>query len=308
MEQHTPLPVKTQAAFKLMHPEQRLAHFKFYNRVNEVQESIGDLWLSFHLMEEDVDESVVQDVLLEFEIDENNLITVAAGLKDLPEVNVSRTLSRGSVDEKLFLDLEESIGRVNSEKHEYYVVYDFLRRAIGIATEINQVIDPETGVTNDHVQQQVVRHQAVAEQLVAQEKAALPNIYYAENFIAGVGRFLNDRERRVLQQKIDKLKGESATGSVDDILRARSALLEELDKHAVLSSLNNVYRALDIVTENDPAKAPRYEKYLHDITSAMSRNDTDTFLRLLTEVMPEVSQILRDVGSKDLRIWKEIRE
>jgi molecular chaperone DnaK len=308
VEQNTPLPLTTQAAFKLMHPEQRLAHFKFYNMVNEVQESIGDLWLSFDPTEQEVAEDQVQEVLLDFEIDENNLITVAAALKDLPDVNVSRTLSRGNVDEKLFLDLEESIARVNREKHDYYVVYDFLQRAIGLAKEINQVIDPETGEANEAIRQQVVRHQAVAEQFVAQETTALANIYYAEAFLTGVGALLSESERRSMQKKIDKLKDENDQGSPDDILQARDDLLKELDKHPVLLRIKDLENALEIVTAEDPAKAPRYEKYYHDIRNAMTRGDTDTFMRLMTEVMPEVAKILEDHESKDLRIWKEIRQ
>ena len=209
VEQNTPLPLKTQAAFKLIHAEQRLAHFKFYNMVNDVQESIGDLWLSFDLTETDVAEDQVQDVLLDFEIDENNLITVAAALKELPDVNVSRTLSRGNVDEKLFLDLEESIARVNRDKHDYYVVYDFRQRVIGIAKEINQVVNPETGEANDAIRQQVVGHQAVAEQLVARETSALPNVYYAEAFLSGEGRFLDNNQRRSLEKKIAAVKEEN---------------------------------------------------------------------------------------------------
>ncbi len=308
VEQNTPLPLKTQAAFKLIHAEQRLAHFKFYNMVNDVQESIGDLWLSFDLTETDVDENQVQDILLDFEIDENNLITVAAALKELPDVKVSRTLSRGNVDEKLFLDLEESIARVNRDKHDYYVVYDFRQRVIGIAKEINQVVNAETGEANDAVRQQALRHQAVAEQLVTQETSALPNVYYAEAFLSGEGKFLDNNQRRSLEKKIAAVKEENEKGSLDGILQARDELLEELDKHPVLMAVKDLENAIGIVTQEDPAKAPRYVQYLYDIRNAMMRHDTDTFVRLMDEIMPEASKILHDYESKDLRIWKDIRQ
>ena len=143
-----PLPSKTQGAFRLMHPEQRLAHFRFYNLVNEERESIGDLWLSFDPdddSEDSASEKDAREVLLDFEIDEDNLITVGARLKDRPEVRVSRTLSRGNADERLFLELEGAIARVNEEKHEYFTKYEFLFRSGEIAHVINGVIDPETG-------------------------------------------------------------------------------------------------------------------------------------------------------------------
>jgi molecular chaperone DnaK (HSP70) len=307
VEQNTPLPFHTQAAFKLMHAEQRLAHFKFYNRVNEAQESIGDLWLSFDPAQADLDAQHVQEVLLDFEIDENNIITVAASLKEMPDITVSRTLSRGNVDEQLFLDLEESIAQVNREKRDYYVVYDFLHRAVGIANEINQVIDPETGEANEVMRQQAVRHQAIAEELVTKEATAFSNIYYAEAFLTEAGSLLHAPQRRALQKKIDQLKKDNEKGSADDILKSRDELLEELNKHPVLMSIKDLELALEIVQRENPAKAPRYEKYVHDVHNALGRNDPDTFGRLMQEILPEVGQILQDYESKDLHIWKEIR-
>jgi molecular chaperone DnaK (HSP70) len=276
--------------------------------VNEAQESIGDLWLSFDPAHEDVEAEKVQEVLLDFEIDENNIITVAASLKDMPDINVSRTLSRGNIDEKLFLDLEESIAQVNREKRDYYVVYDFLHRAVGIANEINQVIDPETGEANEAMRQQAVRHQAVAEELVTKEGTAYSNIYYAEEFLTEAGTLLHAPQRRALRKKIDQLKEKNEQGSADDILKSRDELLEELDKHPVLLSIKDLELALDIVQRENPAKAPRYEKYLRDVHNALDRNDPDTFMRLMEEILPEVGQILRDYDSKELRIWKEIRQ
>jgi hypothetical protein len=105
------------------------------------------LWLSFEPSEQEVGNKPLE-VLLDFEIDSNNLINVSASLANQPEVRVSRTLSRGKVDEKLFLDLERSIARVNEAKPGFYAVLDFLHRSVAIATTINRVIDPETGQEN----------------------------------------------------------------------------------------------------------------------------------------------------------------
>ena len=41
---------------------------------------------------------------------------MAAALKELPDVEISKTLSRGKADEKLFLSLEELINSAN-QKH-----------------------------------------------------------------------------------------------------------------------------------------------------------------------------------------------
>jgi molecular chaperone DnaK len=308
VEQNTPLPFETQAAFKLVHADQRLAHFKFYNRVNEIQESIGDLWLSFSTDDVGDKRGQVHEVLLDFEIDENNLITVSAAIKDKPDVKVSRTLSRGNVDEKLFLDLEASIARVNRGQHNYYAVLDFLERAVSMAQAINQVIDPETGEINETAHQKAMQQRSIAEQLFEQEATPYANLYYAEDFLADTGPILPPREQRALQQKIDRLKTVNETGSVDEILRARDDLSQELDNHPLLLSINNIELAGSIVAREDPARAPRYDQYVRDIRNAIERQDSDTLVTLIEEIMPEVSEILEKYESKELRIWKGIRQ
>ncbi len=308
VEQNTPLPFETEAAFKLVHADQRLAHFKFYNRVSESQESIGDLWLSFSTDGVGDGEDKVHEVLLNFEIDENNLITVSASIKDLPDVKVSRTLSRGNVDERLFLDLEESIARVNSGQHNYYTVIDFLERAVSMAQGINQVLDPATGEIDERAHQQVMRQQSVAKQLFELDATPYANLYYAEDFLADAGPILSPQNKRVLQQKIDKLKAVNETGDVEEILSARDALSEELDNHPLLLEINNIEMAAGIVARVDPSKAPRYDKYVADIHKAIERGDSDTLIKLLDEIMPDVSEVLDKYASKELRIWKGIRQ
>lgn len=307
VEKNTPLPFKTQGIFKLMHPEQRLAHFKFYNTVNKAKESIGDLWLSFDFIE-DKDEDETPEVLLDFELDVNNIITVSATLKDLPEVRVSRTLSRGGTDEHLFLELERSIGRVNEEKHAYYVAYDFLERSSRIARIINQVVDPETGEEDPEALRNAERLQKLAVDMVEKEESALSNIYYAENFVVEYGPLLRKSELESLENKTRELKGRHEHGTLEQIIKAREALLDELHKHPVLLAVNELEQAADQIAREDPAKAPRYDNYLRDVRQAMAKGDKETFMRLIDEIMPEVDSILRGQSEKELRIWKGVRK
>jgi hypothetical protein len=46
---------------------------------------------------------------------------------------------------------------------------------------------------------------------------------------------------------------------------------------------------------------------VYDIHNAIERQDPDTLFRLIAEIMPEVSQILEEYASKELRIWKDVR-
>jgi molecular chaperone DnaK len=304
---NTPLPLKTEGTFKLMHPEQRLAHFRFYNTVNDIKESIGDLWLAFDLPENGPGKEA-SEVLLDFEIDDDNIISVSARLADRTDVQVSRTLSRGHADEKRFLDLERSIARVNEAKHPYFTKHDFLHRSVGIARAINTVIDPETGQENLKASQEAARLQEVANEMVEKEESALGNIYYAEDFAETWGRFLKDGDRKKLQEKIRILKDSNEHGSAPEILKARDAVGNELDKYPALIAVNELENVADIAAKEDPAKAPRYEKYFAEVQSALLKGDKDTFGRLLSEIMPEVHAMMGELEQKDLRIWKEIKK
>jgi molecular chaperone DnaK (HSP70) len=76
---NAPLPYSVTETFRLVHRNQKLVHLKFYNLVNEVEESIGDLWLGIdgneHKKDSDGD---LPRVELTVEVDENNLVLKAA--------------------------------------------------------------------------------------------------------------------------------------------------------------------------------------------------------------------------------------
>jgi hypothetical protein len=121
-------------------------------------------------------------------------------------------------------------------------------------------------------------------------------------------QLLPESASKSLDNKIQALKEHYEHGSVSQIMQARTALDEELNKYPVLNALENLRHAADITAQEAPAKAPRYDKYLYDIEHALSKGDMDTFQRLLTEIMPEVNAIISGESRKNLHIWKEIRK
>ena len=308
VERNMPLPFKTEGAFRLMHPEQRLAHFSFYNLVNQERESIGDLWLSFDAGEDGASEKDVREVLLDFEIDEDNLITVGASLKDRPDVRVSRTLSRGNADERLFLELEGAITRVNEEDHEYFTKYDFLIRSGEIAGTINGVIDPETGAEDAKASRVAERRLAVAAELVEREESPMSNLFYLEGLMMEFGPLLKKDQLDRLAKRIETFRNRNRTGTVDEILSARDEASREANRYPALGVLMSVGDAAEAIVETDPAKAPRYEKYMWDLRSALLKGDIEAFTRLSAQIMPEVNRVLGKRDNKDLHIFKGVRK
>ncbi len=311
VERNMPLPFKTQVSFRLVHPEQRLAHLRFVNLVNDERESIGDLWLSFDPGDDRTENGSTEEVgevVLDFEIDEDNLITVGASLADRPEVRVSRTLSRGNADERLFLELESAIQRVNEEDHAYFTKYDFLLRSSEIARAINQVIDQETGAEDLEASRRAEQQLAVATELVAREENPSSNLFYLEDLLATYGALLEQDKRERLSKRIEKFRGLNRTGTVEEILDARDKAHDEANKYPALGILMRVADAAETLAKTDPAKAPRYDKHARDLRDALLKNDLETFVRQSEAIMPEVSAILRDRDKAELRIFKGVRK
>ena len=315
--QHTPLPFRTQAVFRLVDPEQNLAHFKFYNRIDERRESIGDLWLSFDI-DEGVDEKAEgeaqkldveepPEVELDFEIDEDNLITVVASLKNRPKVKIGRTLSRGKRDEKLFLDMEETIDKINQEGRDYYVSYEFLQRSIALAATVNKIIDPETGEENVETSQQAEQMLEVAKQLLEQNETPSSNGFYAESVLGRYAFALSAGAQEKIKEKLGYFQKVNTHGSLGQILKARDALMKEVDQNYVATQLKDVDDALDIVSVEDPAQAPRLEQCAYDLRQAVIKGDKEAYLRIVKEVEPELRRVFFKEKQKKLRIWKEIR-
>lgn len=306
-EQNTPLPFHTQSSFKLVHHEQRLAHLKFSNKVNEKQESVGELWLCFNLSQSASNKDKLPEINLDFEVDINNLITISASLKDDPDTKISKTLSRGGADEQLFLELEASIDEVNNDQKGYYQVDEFLHRSVEIAEQINQLIDSETGNINKTLHQKIIKMNKTARTIYENDESFRGNITYASDFIDEFSHLLNNNEQTTLKKNLITFKEKAKTAELDEIVKARSTLFDELDKHPLLGNLKSIDNAAELVAENDPNKYEYFQKYVQDITKAIAADDIGTINQLLGKIMPEVNGILNQQENEKLHIFKEVQ-
>lgn len=308
-EQNTALPFQTQSSFKLVHHEQRLAHLRFFNHVNGKPESIGALWLCFNFSPSatEINKDKLPEIILDFEVDINNLITVAASLKDHPETKISKTLSRGGSDEQLFIELEASIEAVNKEQKGYYEVHEFLQRTLKIADQINQLIDSETGSMNKTLYNKIIKMRDIAQSIYDNNESFQGNINYASSFIDEFGHLLTKDEQAALKKRLHRFKEKTKTAELDEIVTARKALFYELDKHPLLGSLQAIANAAEIVAQNDPNQYEYFQKYINDISKSIEADDIAAINKLLGEIMPEVNNILDQQDNKKLHIFKEVQ-
>jgi len=310
-EENTPLPFNAHFSFKLVHQDQRLAHFKFSNAVNEQQESIGDLWLSFDVPHKTFDKDNLPDIQLDFEIDINNLIRVSAVLDGYPDINISKTLSRGGVDEQLFLELENSINKVNNDDSmgkSIYTSLEFLNRSLTIADQINHLLDPDTGSMDKKIYNKIIKAHNIAIDIFDHDEAFIGNQYYISNLMGSFGNLIPDKEKKKIENKIARFEEKVNSGKLKEIQKARDEALDELDNYPILGSLMQLSSAEQIVSQsNDSNKAYYFNNAIDNIIDSLEAGYMEKAEQMLSEVLPEAFNILENRSEKKLHIFKEVQ-
>jgi len=307
------LPFHCQHSFRLLDNEQQLAHFKFYNLVNDNKESIGDLWLSFDLKDDDFaieEHEKIAVIILDFTIDTNNLITVDVKLQDR-NIHISKTLSRGGIDERLYIDLQQAIEKVNLGEHSVFVCNDFETRAVKIASLINQVIDPDTGKEKKAIKNRIVKSQNIAAQLVAANESPYSNLYYAEKFLESNKYLLTSKEEKRLEKKLTSLKKYCEDGTVQQICNSRDKLIDEIDSHSLLQTICSISNTADRCHASNPNLSARFTKYVNDIRYLMTQDYTKNAKKvadLIDEIAPEVNAFNRQHTDSPAKILHGIQK
>jgi len=308
VEKNTPLPYKKAELFKLVHSEQRLVHMKFFNVVNEQHESIGDLWLGIDRdgKEEVIDREGPLHVEITLRIDENNLIEVTAVLKELPEIQLSKTLSRGKADEKLFMSLEETIAEANRKQYKEYTILDLLHRSLSAIKDINRVVNPKTGEVDEALYERASLKVEKARKMAARGHVSKPTIYYAESALSVFGPAIPHKKQALIRKGIKRLEEMDEHGSYEENVRALKHLDDALGNLGAVNGLMEIRKAGDICMKTDPAKAPKFFRYIADILKAFREGDPDRASVLLKEVWPETRTIVKKLEAKAGVIYKDI--
>lgn len=158
VEKNTPLPCRQEEVFRLVDVYQQLIHMKF-SILSMTQRSIGDFWLSidaeaireYRYNSDDKESDTPFSISVKLKIDENNIVEVSGALTQLSDVGLSKTLSRGKADEKLFMELETMIDKVNADESDTYAVEELTVRSADIVKDIHNVLHPTTGEVIDTV-------------------------------------------------------------------------------------------------------------------------------------------------------------
>jgi molecular chaperone DnaK len=300
IEKNTPLPCEQTEVFKLVHSDQRLVHMKFFNIVNAKEESIGDFWLG-------IDDEVMANyrkehsgesgrlpfcIAVTLKIDENNLVEVFATLKELPGVELSKTLSRGKADEKLFIILEKMINEANNQGYTTYTINDITKRIVAIIKNIYQVINKKTGEVIDIVYELAKMKIDKAKRLAEENVDCYALIYYAEALLDDFPMALSPKNQSLMQKKIKHLKEMNFDGTYEENLEAHEALDAFLDKFPILNFLMRITKAGDFCEDHEPSKAHKFYGAVSAILEAGKKGNNERVSSLLDEIMPEVDKVI----------------
>lgn len=314
IEKNTPLPCEQTEVFKLVQEDQQLVHMKFFNRVNEIEESIGDLWLGIDMETlkkhwdnvGDSDESTVLSIEITLKIDENNLVSVDAALREFPDVHLSRTLSRGRADETLFREVETMINDVNEKEVSVYTTQDMTTRLVSAIQDIHQVIDPDSGQVVEPVHQ-------LAEMKIEKTRRFSENgitchstINFAQSALGHFGMLLTSEDKARFQKKIAHLKQMTLTGSYEENMSAYQDLCRCIDDFPDIVLLMQVQKAHDYCDQHDPDRAGEFKEDISKLMGAIMKQDLKLTETLFHEIMPRVGKILNRFEEQTGKIHKGI--
>ncbi len=308
IEKNTPLPFEKTEVFKLVHPEQKLVHMKFVNIVNEADEPIGDLWVGIDT-DEKKDEKKKKDALhikITLKIDENNLVEVEAALKEYPDIQLSKTLSRGKSDEKLFLSLEKMINEANLKGYTEYTMIDVLHRSLSIIKNINTVINTKTGEVNEPIYKFSAMKIEKAARMAAEGHAGKTSIYYAESALHSFGQAIPAKNQADIRKRMKHLEEVDEHGTYDENIRALKDFKQSIDNLGGVNALMQIQKAGHICMDTQPSKAHKFYKCIKDIMEEFQNGNDEKASELLTAIMPEVYAVTNKFDSKTGVIYKDI--
>ncbi len=325
VEKNTPLPCFCTEVFQLVDAEQELVHMKFYNVVNRREQGIGDLWLGIDQDEEqgeqgkgekkEEEEGAAPKPLLPsrieitLDIDENNLVSVNAALLNHPDVALSRVLSRGKADEKLFLELEQALSDADKEQYSTYTVIDLQNRARSIVKSINGVVDPKNDTVDEQRYEQARKQIHKAIKIAANEEAPLTQLYYAESMLDDYAVLIESRVQEQLRDKIERLRQIDENGSYEETMRASAALSAALDdkRLAQVNTLMQIENASEICFKTDPGKAKKFLRVISEVLEAAEKQDGSVEEKL-DAILPEVEEVLENYAMSTQKIHRDIRK
>jgi len=259
------LPITKSHTFKTEADGQRLIHFKFSSPNEDQQEElIGEMWLA-------LEASYPQgtEVLVTAELDEeNSVLQITAALKNDPSQKVSRSFSRGKLDEKISQRVEEIINQLNEEQNLTAKGVEAANQLAGeVVIAANSILDEDGEIRKDRL--------ALAEEKLKQLEAFASEDFDTAKFYRHQFRFVLEHCSQMLPIE-QKQRLETLTSKLDDSIEHYDLSGIQYLNGEAKTEYDNLPDGVTLILASQSAIA-----HVHQINPSQARVMTGTFSRMI---------------------------
>jgi len=301
IEKNTPLPCETYEEFSLVCISQQLVHLQFSNTVNDTSEEIGELWLGLNfdleeVLPKDVFEKIIQNedenihIKVKMSIDENNLIEINAKILEVPDVVISKTLSRGGEDEKMFYNIEKIIEDVNAGKYSEDTIKFIPARLASIAEDVNNIIDKKTALTDDGMLEKASMKLAKTKKMIKNNIPPIEgNIRYVKKILQIYGDIVPNDLRKKSLSKLTEVEAAYENAKYEEELKVMDSFREFLiTNFEDLQPMMTLRKSVEVLEFNNLPGLNKQRRLLNDLRDAYAKGDKKKFSELISSNMEEI--------------------
>ncbi|NCT57121.1 MAG: Hsp70 family protein [Legionella sp.] len=279
LKRNAPLPAKIEQKLTFSHHEQQLARLRVFNEAEGILDTVGEIWFHREQKRFDSEPKKPTEIVLQFAVDEDNIITMKAwNLKNEHDC-VESHIARGGLSAKLFQDLEKTLSSVVADSQDLNTELDAIQLSRHVVSTILSASDPRTGETNLALKHKAQRQ---IETLKAfPEKDLQPFSHYRFAKLAQkeaepyIDETLSAQLKTILERYQDAL---TALDNVDVFVEIENELDELYEEHPVLMDLARASHAADAIDKFDKKTAQQLREQAKTVAKLQIYPDENTDL------------------------------
>ena len=281
IERNMPLPLETEDIFKTVAENQQIIHLQFINLVNEREESIGDLWMTL-----DEGYPAGTEIAVTIRIDSDNVFEISAHLVKNPEIKISRILSRGSADEKLFMEIERIIEQSKKEKLYILKQKELTKNSVEIISQADLLIDRKTGKIDQELYQRLHSKLELMKFQQKEEISPAGMINYTHNALQSFGSMIEPGLKAKLEKHLQRIEILQGKNQIREVYRECERLAFSLDKlDSLVQSMIRIGQMLYVFKDSKMYKeADDIEKKFQEIFEYYKKNDFTKVYSLISKI------------------------
>lgn len=254
---NSPLPATVEEKFSFSQADQHLARLRVFNEIDGLLETVGELWVHQN-MDKSKEKNRTPEFMLQFSVDENNIITMKAWSLENEKEQVETQIARGGLATKLYNDLEQTLSSVIAHCKEKTTENDALRLSQTIVSSILAASDPITGETRIEQKRKVQNQIETLKYCQQKDIAPLAMYEFLEIARERSKNVISSEEQLRLNNIIMEFKTslesfEDGT-NIESVTKQLSALYEDLP---ILADLSRAENAAFAVEQADSGLAKR---------------------------------------------------